>query len=197
MVPGLLTELRSCLAGEWLAGLLGKETLCLGLLTGCAEKKISLLEKMAPQTMAARIQMPAWAMGAVPVYLVNSCRPSHTNSVASHTNPQVVIQRLALHLTCIASSAEERLFLALAARGSGIRGDSGRRSHFEARRMKNSVTAILAYDSGREERKNQCQRATGTRGKRRTLEHVSTSCRTMTTPASLHESTNQRGLVVR
>jgi hypothetical protein len=35
-------------------------------LTGCAEKKMSFWEKMAPQTMAARIQMPACAMGAVP-----------------------------------------------------------------------------------------------------------------------------------
>ena len=34
---------------------------------GCAEKKMSLWEKMAPQMMAARIQIPAWAMAAVPV----------------------------------------------------------------------------------------------------------------------------------
>lgn len=102
---------------------------------------MSLLEKMAPQTMAARIQMPAWAMGAVPVQLVSSRRASQTLPVASHTNPQVVIERLALHLTCIASSAEERFFFALAARGSGSRRDSGCRSHFEARRMKSSITA--------------------------------------------------------
>jgi hypothetical protein len=37
------------------------------LRSGCAEKKMSFWEKMAPQMMAARIQMPAWAMAAVPV----------------------------------------------------------------------------------------------------------------------------------
>lgn len=32
---------------------------------------MSFLERIAPQIMAARIQMPAWAMGAVPSVLVS------------------------------------------------------------------------------------------------------------------------------
>lgn len=36
------------------------------LRTGCAEKKISFCERIAPQTMAARIQMPPCATAAVP-----------------------------------------------------------------------------------------------------------------------------------
>lgn len=36
------------------------------MLTGWAEKKISFLDRIAPQTMAARIQMPPCATAAVP-----------------------------------------------------------------------------------------------------------------------------------
>jgi hypothetical protein len=40
------------------------------VLTGCAEKKINFLEKIAPQTIAARIQIPACAIAAVPTNIV-------------------------------------------------------------------------------------------------------------------------------
>jgi hypothetical protein len=117
--------------------------------------------------------------------------------VTTHTDPQVVIQRLTLHLTCIASPSEERLFFALTARGSGSRRDSGRRSHFVARRMDNKAFRKSRYGGGWKGSKRKCQRATGVRGERRTLEHIRSSGRTMTTPASLHESTNERDVDVR
>jgi len=44
---------------------------------GWAEKKMSFCERMAPHTIAARIQIPACAMGAVPIHRFSwSGRPS-------------------------------------------------------------------------------------------------------------------------
>lgn len=53
------------------------------------------------------IQMPACAIGAVPVLLLANARPMQLSiqvlSVRVHTNPQIVMKRLSLSLTSIAS----------------------------------------------------------------------------------------------
>jgi hypothetical protein len=80
------------------------------------------------------IHMPACAMGAVPAPSLATCS-NHTTALLkmAHTNPQVVVQRLPLHLTGISSSSKKRLFFALAARRGGIRWNARRRGHVGGR----------------------------------------------------------------
>jgi hypothetical protein len=121
--------------------------------TGWAEKKMSLWERMAPHTMAASwnhvsmvlrprciwegltIHMPACAMGAVPAPSLATFSNNTTALLKmTHTNPQVVVQRLSFHLTGISSPSQKRLLFALAARRSGSWWDARRRSHDEGRK---------------------------------------------------------------
>jgi hypothetical protein len=52
----------------------------------------------------------------------------------AHTDPQVVIKRLSMHLTGVSSPTKKRLLFALTARRGGSWGYSGRRRHSEGRR---------------------------------------------------------------
>lgn len=69
-------------------------------------------------------------MGAVPAIASTMATPRGFLPTV-HTNPQVVIERLPLHLTGIASPPKKRLLFSLAARRGGSGWDSGRRSHLE------------------------------------------------------------------
>ena len=54
-------------------------------LTGWAEKKMSLCERIAPQTIAARIHIPACAIGAVPLFMQPSALEKHSSIVKAKT----------------------------------------------------------------------------------------------------------------